>query len=708
MDASMRQKVALTAAHLLCEGRIADMGMGSGMGSHALAALYPALEVVGVDINDEMVRLARERFDLANLTFVVGDIAEPVFENGSLDGIFDSSVLHHVTSFNGYDHDAAARCLAVQARELAEGGVLVVRDFLDPGPGEVFLDVRADDGDEEDDEPRTACTARLFERFAREFRSLSNAPGFDYEEVDGAPTGFRRFRLARRNAVEFVLRKDYREDWESEVKEEYTYFTQERFEEVFAELGLRVLASTPIHNPWIVDNRFRDQIALRDAATGAVLPYPPTNYVVVGERVAKGEGVRFRSAPSMDDASFLYLSCFVHQGDGSVRDLVHRPHRTLDVIPHFDVHGDLFVIARMSYPRPILGLLERALDGSRPPGYVTEPLNVLEADKPEGETVEEALQDLASIDPGAIVGFSEGTVYYPSPGGLKEEVRSIFVEVAPVFVEERIRDLSGFSTSGRVRALEARQLLRAAQVGGLPDARLELNVYDLLARRRLDPGPWIGAEIEVSEGAAPATTDLGALLSRPARRAFRATELERSPGFLVLETHRFEELDADGAVLRDKTLEHVRPRHLTLRTIACAPLRKANGTVYFGVDDDDLPAAQCFGGNSQLLVAPAYRLPPSADTAPRGLAFVTERLEREYGLTLGRAFELGGRYHPSPGVTAEVVHPYAIIVKDERPAPRTLSWVRLEELVSRASALRDGHLRIAVLRAGHALRGDDG
>jgi len=30
MDASMRQKVALTAAHLLCEGRVADMGMGSG------------------------------------------------------------------------------------------------------------------------------------------------------------------------------------------------------------------------------------------------------------------------------------------------------------------------------------------------------------------------------------------------------------------------------------------------------------------------------------------------------------------------------------------------------------------------------------------------------------------------------------------------------------------------------------------------------
>ena len=32
MDASMRQKVALTAAHLLCVGKVADMGMGVGRG----------------------------------------------------------------------------------------------------------------------------------------------------------------------------------------------------------------------------------------------------------------------------------------------------------------------------------------------------------------------------------------------------------------------------------------------------------------------------------------------------------------------------------------------------------------------------------------------------------------------------------------------------------------------------------------------------
>src|SRR5437868_6241776 len=107
MDSSMKQKVALTAAHLLAQGTIADMGMGSGTGSYALAALYPSLSVIGVDINPTMVELAREHHRLPNLSFVCADIAGDCFPPESLDGIFDSSVLHHVTTFNGYDRGAA-------------------------------------------------------------------------------------------------------------------------------------------------------------------------------------------------------------------------------------------------------------------------------------------------------------------------------------------------------------------------------------------------------------------------------------------------------------------------------------------------------------------------------------------------------------------------------------------------------------------------
>lgn len=709
MDASMQQKVALTAAHLLCLGKVADMGMGSGTGSHSLAALYPGLTVVGVDVSEQMVTLASERYDLPNLSFVVGDIATPVFEPGSLDGILDSSVLHHVTTFTDYDHAAAARALAVQAEALRPGGVLVVRDFLAPAQDdEVWLDVAADDGEDDADDPQAASSAALLERFAREFRPLSDAPGFPLQRVEQGPplaAGRRRYRLRRRHAIEFVLRKDYRRDWDTEVKEEYTYFDQAQFETVFAGLSLRCLASTPIRNPWIVANRFVGKFAWW-TLDGAPLELPPTNFVIVGERVPTDHGVAWSHAQT-EPSGFLHLEHFRHLETGDVRDLVRRPHLTIDALPWFRHDGDIRVLARMSYPRPLLHLGDGdGLDGSRPPGWSTEPLTVIADDKPVAQTVEEALSERASVPPRSLLKFSPGVTYYPSPGGIQEEVRSVFVEIEPVFARTELPDTSGFSSSGRVAAIEARQLLRAAQVGGLPDARLEMGVYELLRRHGQGPGPWIGDAIEVADGEVPAdVTDPADLLDRPPRRRFeRVTE---GRGFLQVRATEVTEHDARGASLHTRALEYVLPAPLSSRTISTALLRRDGGRVLLGVDDDDLPAAQCIGGHSSILVTPAWRLPRTVATMTPAREWIAARLHAEYGLTLGRAWELGGRYHPSPGSTPEVVHPIAWEVLAEGQtdtlAPRTLTWVPLVDLLQHAPLLVDGHLRVAAFRAAHAL-----
>jgi len=56
--------VALTAARLLVQGKVADWGIGSGLGSQALAFPYSSVEVVGVDLDPTMVALARDRHRL--------------------------------------------------------------------------------------------------------------------------------------------------------------------------------------------------------------------------------------------------------------------------------------------------------------------------------------------------------------------------------------------------------------------------------------------------------------------------------------------------------------------------------------------------------------------------------------------------------------------------------------------------------------------
>ena len=707
MDGSMRQKVALTAAHLLCEGRVADMGMGSGAGSHALAALYPGLEVIGVDLDPTMVRLARERHVLPNLRFVEGDIAAAVFPPESLDGIFDSSVLHHVTSFGGYDRAAAARAIEAQVVQLCDHGVLVVRDFLDPGPGEVLLDLPHTDGDDGHD-PRTCSTAALFERFSREFRSLSPSPGFEMSRLDGAPDvpdGFRRYRVSRTHATEMILRKDYRDDWEAEVKEEYTYMTQPELEALFARLGLRVLASTPLLNPWIVANRYRGRFFLQDLEGNPLEP-PATNYVIAGEKVPAGEGVRFTDSGDAPPLGFLVMEHYRDRRTGTLRDLVRRPNATVDVIPWFDAAGAIYVLARMSYPRPILAttLRDPAIDGSTPASYATEPLCVIQTDRPLGRTVEDALASRAGIAPEQLRAFDRGGVYYPSPGGVMEEVRSVFVETDPLFVTRPHESRSGFSTSGRVRAIEARQLLRAAQVGGLPDARLELNVYALLARLGRDPGPWIGEAIELGASPAPRhASTLADLDARPPRRVFERTGEGAPAGFLEIRCRTFTEHDASSAIVASRALELVVPRPFGTNTVACAVLARHEGEVWLGIDDDDLPAAQGFVGNSSILVTPAWRLPRDIRARTPARAFVRERLRVEYGIEAGAMWELGGPYHPSLGVTPEIVHPLAVEVAAEHVVARTLTFIPLRTVPAEVDRISDGHLRIVALRAAHAL-----
>ena len=719
MDASMRQKVALTAAFLLCEGDVADMGMGSGTGSQALAALYPSLRVVGVDVNPEMVARASQRYRLPNLRFIVGDIAEPVFAPGELEAVLDSSVLHHVTTFNGYDRDAAARALRVQVGQLAEGGVLVVRDFLDPGEATVWLDVPCDDGlDSPDAAPTEASTAALLERFASEFRYLRppHDRGFDLtpclERPPGCRPGWRRYQLSARHAVEFVLRKDYRADWATEVLEEYTYLTQAGFERVFAQLGLRVLASTPIRNPWIVANRFVEHFELRDA-DGARLDWPATNYIAVGQKVPRGAGVRFTVAGPCEPIGYLEPSCWRHVDSGAVYDLIRRPGRTIDVIPWFQTDSAIRLLARMSYPRPVAAVSD-AIDGhpaSEPLGgeaavsYVTEPLIAIQTDKPLAQTVEELLDRFEQLGPDAIRRFEAGDTYYPSPGGLQEEVAATFVEVDAFSFERESLPFAPWSGHAALRAIEVRQLLRAAQVGALPDARLELNAYELLLRRRADPGAWIGAALTVPAGGPWPCGVLQTLLERPRRRAFRRAARSESTGFIALRAAIFEELDAAGDVLASAPLEYVVPATRSARTVAVALLRRSGDTVLIGLADDDRPAAQCFQGHSDLWVTPAWRLPREVRGMDRAKAWTRAAVAQAHGVRCERLVPLGGRYQPSAAMTPEVVHPFAATVTDDAPADaeQPLLWVSLAELVEHREHLRDGHLRVVALRAAHAL-----
>lgn len=248
MDAISVEKVA--SASMFFEPKrgntIVDVGMASGTSTVILANLFPQLNVIGVDINPKMVEIAQTQYQADNLSFRVDD-GETLnsFEQNSVDGFFNCSAIHHITSYNGYDMNRALNTLKRQVELLKDKGILVVRDFVKPEEKEVILELS---DVAKDHSPSDSELLLLFSKMARSLSPLAER-GFPLHEVESPDGAMRRFRLFYSDAVEFIRRKDYYANWEIELQEEYGYLTQREFEDVFRSLGLRIIVSSPIYNP---------------------------------------------------------------------------------------------------------------------------------------------------------------------------------------------------------------------------------------------------------------------------------------------------------------------------------------------------------------------------------------------------------------------------------------------------------------------------
>lgn len=696
----MQQKVALTTAHFPVRGKIADMGSGSGRGTFDLASLYDGLELVGVDVNPISVERAHEKFQRANLSYVVGDISQMVFPANSLDGILDSSVLHHVTSFNNFDVNRVLTTLDNQVAQLKPGGVIIIRDFVIPdGPEQVFLDLPVTDGE--------LSTAALFEVFAREWRSSVNPDGpVPFEMLESSREGFVRFRVTLRAAAEFVLRKDYRADWATEVLEEYTYLSQAQFEAAFRARGLRVVTSRPLWNPWIVQNRFEKKFYLSDL-NDQPLPFPPTNYLIVGEKVDADEGVELCESRNevLTAPKFLKLSAYRHRQTSEVFELVERPHQTVDILPWVDDDGQILVLAKKDFPRPLVNACadQVRLAGASLSGYITEPISAIVEGSPYREAVIEILRERANLAEADVISIGEPHSYYTSPGGINELVMSCLVQVRPrQSFSASFQNYTSFHSAGSVRELDAQQVLRASHVGGMFDARLEINIYRLLHELQRPRGPWIGAPIKLTEQAVEIDSEAD-VFAPPPHAMFDSCEPPAEPRFLSIREGTFLERTRSGEVISEVQFEYVVPQRLSLSTVTVVPVVKTQRSTYVGVEWRDLPAVQSFAGSSRILTIPSWRLPLSLRTVGNLPAFIAAALHRDFGLIVRKTWELGGSYFSSPGVTPEVVYPFVVEIEAPDIPSSPLHFIDCTLITKNLNHLHDAHLFLSAHRLLHAL-----
>jgi ubiquinone/menaquinone biosynthesis C-methylase UbiE len=106
-------------------GRVLDVGCGSGSMSRLIAGSFPQAEVVGIDLREQYLEFARARArdaDLGNLTFRHGDVFALPFPDASFDVVWSKYLLQWLRE--------PKLALAEMKRVTKPGGCVVSCDYV--------------------------------------------------------------------------------------------------------------------------------------------------------------------------------------------------------------------------------------------------------------------------------------------------------------------------------------------------------------------------------------------------------------------------------------------------------------------------------------------------------------------------------------------------------------------------------------------------
>lgn len=286
-------------------GRIVDEGCADGALLAEISRDFPDSDLFGIDLSAEFAGRFHERqrageFGGAYVHFFHRNLFDRIFEPDSIDTTLCNSTLHEIWSY-GSEENSVHGYLSEKFRQLRPGGRLLIRDVVGPDAGERMVLLACSDADGQNLSPKqlaqhpsrethwlqSLSTCSRFHLFARDF--LGGRKAFRFTEVqhNGQPV----FRLTLRQAAEFLSKKDYADNWSSEMNEEFCFWSFSRWKQVLSETGFQIIEN-PNHpelgsrfyaNPWIVEHRYRGHASLVDE-DGTTVHWPPTNMILIAQK----------------------------------------------------------------------------------------------------------------------------------------------------------------------------------------------------------------------------------------------------------------------------------------------------------------------------------------------------------------------------------------------------------------------------------------
>ncbi|WP_079686496.1 class I SAM-dependent methyltransferase [Ohtaekwangia koreensis] len=303
MDTIAELKYTETASYIR-PGRIGDIGcaVGSWIKLACRDERLRESDFYGIEV-------ARHLFDICQQRKHNGEFKNPfvffsqrnavtglVFDKESMNTIHTSSLTHEIESY-GSRQDLLA-FIKNRFEELTHGGVWINRDVVGPENKytRVLMHLAKNDGIHSDVDKTFSTREELahhlnglstygrFLRFAKDFRKHE---GYTLEYRMRELEGKELVELSLSDACEFMSRKDYTDNWESEMHETFTFWSIEEWKGELEKAGFIVRPESQAYtNAWIVDNRLVGKAELFEEESGALkrLPYPVTNMIVIAEK----------------------------------------------------------------------------------------------------------------------------------------------------------------------------------------------------------------------------------------------------------------------------------------------------------------------------------------------------------------------------------------------------------------------------------------
>lgn len=696
------RKAWFSMAHLLLPtgAVVADMGCEDGAVTYAMAALNPRQNFIGIDMDEEAIAQAKRIYNLPNLSFVAADISSGAWmEPESLDAIINSFILHEVYSGSQYNDRKVVQTLESQFALLKKNGMMFVRDFALQYPGEYAL-IELPDVPSRGRDPQTMTEIDLLLWYADHAlpKEDPGCHGFFIEELPARAPQTRLFRLPYKWAYEFIMRKDNRMLLKEELHKEYTFYTQREFRKTLRSLGARTLYSAPLWDEKVIEKRFKGRFRLYDD-NGAALGMPPTSFIAIAQKVGDRQSLNLeeRRPSQKSETNRLRVTAMRNERTGQIVDIVSRDVDITEVIPYrVTEQGRLNVFVHEGLPRGIINAVSRCgkdLDGKQWSGHMMEALAVptdivvtVEKSSDIKDTIK-FCRDYLGLKPAIAAKLEPGDAYYPAPDYIDDVIKTRYLRVAeregaiePLAVMDDIR---GFATAGRVREVDAQDVLDSIAVGMTPNARLEMQILALCRRLKIKAETWNDSPLVLEESEPETMFDGKDFMRLKSLGDDRYKEVKGTAGQLrTVQSIFVDQGWVDGGVsgLASRDMEFVISDDKTLNKAVILPMTKCNNDVLVGMEVEYLPVPQRQDGSGIVMKAPSVILPREVTDIHQAKKYIGELFK----IPPENVWRLGESYFCHAGITPQRVFPFAISApgKAENPVGGPIQFAPMKYIWS--------------------------